>query len=504
MTKTITRPTRKRKKTDRLTSIVLVVFILIIAITVLVAIVMGVNVLFNSDTTGTAANAVDTNSSTASIGLPSGPQADQPLQSSAGPTSKGWDGSSRVTLLMMGLDYRDWEEGGTASRTDSMMLITYDPASNTAGMLSIPRDLWVEIPQFGYAKINTAYYLGEVNNLPGGGPALAVQTVEQFLGVPINFYAQIDFSAFEKFIDGLGGLDIKIKTPITIDPLGPGNTKTLQPGTQTLSGAEALAYARQRHTDHGDVDRAERQQEVIMAIRNQIFNLNMLPGLISKSPKIYSDIAAGLRTNLTLSQVVQLALAAQRIPKENIKQAVIGTDDTQLDMSADGQSILIPIPENILLRRDTVFGASSAPVSSAPAASAATAAEVSQSDNPDTQTQANEPAPVAAPVQDLGALMATENARLIVQNGTITTGVAGRVKDYLESLGMNVVKTENAEKQYKDIVLIDYTGKTSTLKFLAQMMQVPDTRIFSQNNPDAGGDIAIIIGDNWPNVLNLP
>jgi polyisoprenyl-teichoic acid--peptidoglycan teichoic acid transferase len=501
MTKTITRPTRTRIKSDRFTFLVVIIFFIIAAITSIIIILIGFNTVVGWESTSNSNIPVVVNSNTDSINLPSGAQANQPLQSSDGPVSKDWDGSNRVTALLMGLDYRDWEANEPASRTDSMMLITYDPTTNTAGMLSIPRDMWVNIPGFDYGKINTAYFLGEINNLPGGGPALAVQTVEQFLGVPINFYAQIDFTAFEKLINELGGLDIKIQTPITIDPLGPGNTKTLKPGTQTLTGAEALAYARQRHTDNGDIDRAQRQQDVIIAIRNQIFNLNMLPNLVAKSPKIYSDIASGMRTNLTLSKVVQLALAVQRVPRENIKQAVIGSEDTQLDMTVDGQSILIPIMDKILITRDSVFSAGTNPE---PKPTFVPEADVTSSNNTEVQLQADEQDPVSAPVEDLGTLLSNEDAKLIVQNGTKTMGLAGKVEEYLKSLGMNIVSTKNADKEYSEIILIDYTGKTYTLQFLAEMLQVPNDHIFNQDDPNAGGDIAIILGENWQSVLNLP
>src|SRR5690606_1108907 len=125
----------------------------------------------------------------------SGTPAAEPLQVAAGPSAQPWDGASRVTALVMGLEFRDWE-AGEVPRTDTMMLVTLDPLSNTAGMLSIPRDMWVSIPGFDNAKINTAYYLGEIYKLPGGGPGLAMKTVEEFLGVPIDYYAQIDFYAF--------------------------------------------------------------------------------------------------------------------------------------------------------------------------------------------------------------------------------------------------------------------------------------------------------------------
>jgi polyisoprenyl-teichoic acid--peptidoglycan teichoic acid transferase len=496
------RSARPRPKGDRITAVILSVFAVLAVATAIVAFMLVKNVVAGWVMPDVPGAPVDTSGGTngTNIQVPSGPQASQPMQSGDGPAAKAWDGSRRVTALLMGLDFRDWEANEPASRTDSMMLVTYDPVSNTAGMMSIPRDMWVYIPGFDYGKINTAYYLGEVNKLPGGGPALAVQTVEQFLGVPIDFYAQIDFGSFVKFIDEIGCIDLKVRVPITIDPLGQGNTKVLQPGTQPLCGADALAYARQRHTDGGDFDRALRQQEVILAVRNQIFNLGKLPELISKSPKLYSDIASGLRTNLTLSQVVQLALAAQKVPKENIKQAIIGTDDCQIAMSADGLSILIPNPDKVRVVRDSVF-ASGGPV--APVVLAPTAAS-----NPAAQAAA--PADAVAgtatpiPVADLTTLMVNEQARLMVQNGTSTGGLAERAGQYFQSIGMNVIGTGNANQPYSAMSLVDYSGKPYTMKFLAQLLNISPDHIFSQYDPNQPGDVAIIIGENWQDVLKLP
>ncbi len=186
-----------------------------------------------------------------------------------------WDGASRVNVLFIGLDYRDWEAGTDASRTDTMILLTIDPKTKTAGMLSIPRDLWVHIPGFTHGKINTAYYLGEVYNYPGGGPALAMETVEHFLGVPIDYYAQVDFITFIHLIDEIGGITVTVDEAIKLYPLDyPDFTsftsKTLEPGTYTLPGNYSLAYARARNSEGGDFDRAYRQQQLIMGIRSQI------------------------------------------------------------------------------------------------------------------------------------------------------------------------------------------------------------------------------------------
>ena len=198
-------------------------------------------------------------------------------------TPEPWDGVSRVTVLLMGLDYRDWEAGETP-RTDTMMLLSMDPLSKTASIMSIPRDMWVSIPGFDYNKINTAYYLGEAFNLPGGGPALAVETVEQFLGVPINYYAQIDFAAFVRFIDEIEGVRVTPQMDVKLVPIGDTFKQTLKAGeTVTLPGDLALAYARARYTEGGDFDRARRQQEVLLSIRERILDHKMLPKLSSKS-----------------------------------------------------------------------------------------------------------------------------------------------------------------------------------------------------------------------------
>ncbi len=397
-----------------------------------------------------------------------------PLQAAeAGPEAQAWDGAGRVNVLIMGLDYRDWESG-EVPRTDTMILFTLDPVHNTAGMLSIPRDMWVNIPGFDYAKINTAYYLGEIYKMPGGGPGLAVKTVEQFLGVPINYYAQIDFYSFIKFIDALGGLDINIPEEILVDPLGPGNTIMLYPGVQTLDGATTLAFARNRHVEGDDFTRASNQQLVIMEMRRQILDLNMLPTLISKAPQLYGDLSGGIRTNMSLTEAIQLALAASKVPEKGIKKGVIGPpDQVGLAKSPDGLSILIPVPDRIRLLRDKIFsgGAAIAP------------SEISG---------------------DIVQLVKDEQARVVVQNGTQTAGLATRTSEFFRSQGMNVVQETNADRVYANSTLVIVNGKPYTIKYLADTMGISEANIINQYTPDAGMDVVVIVGDDWNTNNPLP
>jgi len=398
----------------------------------------------------------------------------KPLQSKGGPSPENLVQSKRVNILVMGLDYRDWEAGNGASRTDTMLLFTIDPTSRSVGMLSIPRDLWVKIPGYEYGKINTAYFLGEAYKVDGGGPGLAMRTVEQLLDIQIQFYAQIDFVAFEKFIDELGGIDVEVTNEISVDPLGPHNTVVLKPGVEHLDGPIALAYARCRDSAGSDFDRAQRQQQVILAIRARIMDLNLLPKLIEKSPILYQQLKDGVHTNLTLEQVISLAWLAQQIPPDNITRAAIGPDQVFNDVSADGQYILVPKSDEIRKLRDEVFSTS------------------------------NHAKPVPQVIGDLTQLMSAENSRISVLNGTSEPGLASKTTKFLQSKGLNVTLTDNAQEIYQYTTIIDYTGKIYTRQFIAQLMGVQPSQIFSRYDPNSPVDIAILLGNDWATSNTIP
>jgi LCP family protein required for cell wall assembly len=390
------------------------------------------------------------------------------------PAPQPWDGKTRVTLLFMGLDYRNCDakenfstcDTSSASRTDSMMLVTVDPASKTAGMLSIPRDLWVQVPGFDYAKINTAYFLGEAYKVPGGGPALAMQTVQEFLGVPIQYYAQVDFNSFVKIIDTMGGLDMHIKERIKVGAIGKPSFY-IEPGVQTLNGETVLGYARNRYTEGGDFDRARRQQEVILAIRQQVLQFNMLPMLVTKAPTLYSEVQSGISTNMTLTQVIQLAWLVQQIPEESIRHEVIGPPkDIEFGKSSDGQDINIPIPDQIRIKRDAIF------TTGGPVGPAAIAGD---------------------PIE----LVKQENAKIIIKNGSQTDGLASKATDYLRGKGFNVADGANADQAYSQSVIIDHSGKPYAVQALATLLGIENTRVLSRYDPNATVDVEVILGSTF-------
>jgi LCP family protein required for cell wall assembly len=275
-------------------------------------------------------------------------------------TPQPWDGKARVTILVMGIDYRDWVASEGAPRSDTMMLVTVDPITMQAGMLSIPRDLWVEIPGFTFNRINAAYAFGEGYRLPGGGPELAVKTVEKFIGVPIQYYAVIDFHTFERMIDELGGLDVEVEERIKISAIDR-HERWLEPGIHHLDGPDILAYARVRKGAGADFGRAARQQQVLRAVLDRLVGLDMLPSLITRAPALYQELASGVRTNLSLDQIVSLAWLAVQIPQDNIRQGVIGPPKmVGFYTRPSGAQVLRPVPDQIRVLRNYIFVETSA------------------------------------------------------------------------------------------------------------------------------------------------
>jgi polyisoprenyl-teichoic acid--peptidoglycan teichoic acid transferase len=408
-------------------------------------------------------------------GLPALKQDNQPAPMA---TPQPWNGKTRVTALVMGLDYRDWETGDVP-RSDSMWLLTVDPVSKTGGMMSIPRDMWADIPGYGPAKINMAYFYGEVYKLPGGGPALAAKTVENFLGIKINYTMVVDFTSFVKFIDKLDGITIDVPEEITVDPLGPGNTVTLQPGKQKLMGAVALAYARMRYTNDGDFDRMKRQMQVILAVRERVMDPKYLPILISHAGDVYDLVQSGVRTNLTLQEAIQLLWLAKDVSPDKIKNAVIDHNMVTDSYSTEGWAILVPDMAQIHALRDQIFPAvPAAPPSDQPAAAQ----------------------PASSPADQIKS----EAAKITVQNGTETIGLARRTSDYLTSLGLTVGDPTDADGIFNDTTIIDYTGKTATVTYLASVLHVSEGRILSRSDPNPPADVVVIAGNDWVNNNSMP
>ncbi len=476
------KPKKASLRLDKTNIIILVVFVILAIISAYFVFSLARNIISTWTMTSLAGLPVNTQGTKAA---PNNNEETDPLTDIAiNPIEvempDPWDGVSRVTILVMGLDYRDWE-AGEIPRTDTMMVLTLDPITKEAAMLSIPRDMWVNIPGFEYSRINTAYYLGELWKLPGGGPALAAQTVEEFLGVPIDYYAQVDFGAFVRLIDEIDGVTVVPKMDVRIVPIGGGYKETLKAGeAYTLNGTLALAYARARYTDGGDFDRAARQQEVVYAIRDRILKFSMWPTLIAKAPILYQEIAAGVNTNMRFEDALRLATFALEIDRSLIKSFIIDPSYVEFGKSPDNQEILKPIPDKIRLLRDEVFrtGGPLSPVA--------------------IQSQ------VGAEPIDIFDLVQIENARISVQNGSWYTGLAEETAIFLRSKGFNIIEETNA--QATDVTRITlYNAKPYSIQALFKLYEdagLGKPWLSNQFDSGAAVDVVIILGNDWANYVN--
>ena len=267
-----------------------------------------------------------------------------------------WDGKERFNVLVMGMDRRPGEAGG-GYRTDTMILISLDPVNQRVGMMNIPRDLYVDIPGYGLDRINTAYASGEIEE-PGGGPQLAMQTVQYNFGIPVNDYVIVDFTTFIDVIDLVGGIDVYVREPIN-DPLYPDMNYGYDPfyiaaGWQHMDGETALKYARSRHNSD-DIDRQRRQQDVIYAIRDRVLAYDMITTLAPQAFTLWAELKDGIRTGLSLEQIVQLAWYVKDIPAENFSRGIVDWEHV-IPTNWQGMDILVPNREKLGQLMVTVFG----------------------------------------------------------------------------------------------------------------------------------------------------
>ncbi len=227
----------------------------------------------------------------------------------------------RINILLLGSDTDEKFQGNYIAQTD--IVVTIDPATKSVGMLSIPRDFYINVPGYGMHKLDEAYGLG--------GVALSRLTIFQDFGIPINYYAWVGLDGFVKVIDTVGGIDIDVIHPITDDnyPDDVGNHTGdiyalkrlyLTPGPQHLSGQTALEYVRSRHADLvGDFGRSARQQEVLGQLKNKLNN----PDIIGKLPALASDLDGYVKTDMQLGDVFKLLNFARGLDQNKINRVIL-------------------------------------------------------------------------------------------------------------------------------------------------------------------------------------
>jgi LCP family protein required for cell wall assembly len=246
-----------------------------------------------------------------------------------------------ITMLVLGTENAPDYAG--PQLTDSMMLWSYDPVGKQAAILSIPRDLWVDIPGVGQERINAAY--------EDGGPATAALTVERYVGVPVQYYAIVDYNAFVKLVNDVGGIDVDVPYNID-DPCYPNVAENkctvfrLSAGMHHMDGALALQFARERHAvPQGDITREADQRLVLFALKDALLQ----PRNLLHLPAIISDMEQLVTTNLPASQWPQLADEVLHLPKTSIASAGLDYASGAVTnyTTAGGAEVLLPHPAAI-------------------------------------------------------------------------------------------------------------------------------------------------------------
>lgn len=256
------------------------------------------------------------------------------------------NGQETVNFLLIGSDRRP----GGSFRTDTMVIAILRPNEGQVSLISIPRDLWVYVPEWENQRINTAYQHGISVGYPGGGPGLLKDTILYNLGIRIDHTALVEFDGFRQIVDTLGGVDVPVSCAYTdwkiIDPsLDPQNENnwylhTAGPGLIHMDGELALWYARSRQKS-SDFDRGRRQQEVLRAL----FTQALQTGTLTRIPELYNNLKDSVETDLNLADLLQLSLYAPKMTSADIRSYYIRPPYVSSWITDAGAYVLLPNEE---------------------------------------------------------------------------------------------------------------------------------------------------------------
>jgi LCP family protein required for cell wall assembly len=352
-----------------------------------------------------------------------------------------------VNILLLGTDTR---QGLTSWRTDTIILVAVNPAQQTAGLLSIPRDLWVYTPRYGYRRINTVDCLGERIGYPGGGAALLNETLRYNLGVSFHHFIRVDLQGFVRIVDTLGGLDVDVDQTIPYDSY---TGLALTPGIYHMDGEMALKYVRSRMTT-SDFDRLRRQQKVLKIMWQQGLRLNLVPRI----PELWGTLGDAFQTDLRLEDVVSLAQIASQIQPQYVKSRLIEGAMVTGWTTPQGAMVLLPNHDRIRQALISLY----------------------------------------TPPDESLKWLAEEAARVEVLNGTGVPERAALAAARLRWEGIQVTSVGFADRaDYEHTLIINYSNKTYTPTRLAAVLGVPPENIRQESNPASEVDIRVILGRDY-------
>lgn len=376
------------------------------------------------------------------------------------------EGDGRVNILLLGVG--DTGHAGE-ELSDTMIVASYDPKTKDVAMLSIPRDLYVKIPNNGFSKINSAHAFGEQYK-EGTGPDLAKKTVSEVLGIPIHYYIRTDFTALKQAVDTVGGVDIDVLSTL-IDPDYPCEKNegkvcgfSILAGPQHFNGSSALKYARCRKGNCGDdYGRAKRQQDVLVALRQKATKLNILANP-AKVVEILDIVGKNVRTDLQVWEIERLTQVARETDPSKITSKVLDIDTTGLvkNSQVGAASVVVPVAG---------IGNYSA---------------------------------IQAFVRSIfvDGYIKQEAATIQVENGTAQLNKAQLVSELLKSYNYNVISAVPADAtSYKKTQIIDSSkgSKPYTIQYLEKRFGVKATPAAqdSAGQKPAVADVRIIVGTDY-------
>lgn len=240
-----------------------------------------------------------------------------------------------VNILLLGCGGPDHPGGGL---TDVIQVLSINPIRKKALIFSVPRDLYVDIDNFGFHKINTAYNLGQQLG-HGQGGILVKKEIEQVLGIPIHYYIKVDFNGFVRIVDLLDGIDVCVDRSIN----DPAHDIYILSGCQEMDGQKALAYVRSRYST-SDFDRSSRQQKTIFAIKEKALKLNFLLNPL-KINQALAILVGSLNTDIKISEMKQLSQLMAGLKKDQMATYVLDNRKDQLlySTSRNGAYVLLPV-----------------------------------------------------------------------------------------------------------------------------------------------------------------
>ncbi len=271
------------------------------------------------------------------------------------PIGPAFNWSSTENYLILGTDRRG---GGGGWRTDTVMILGLDRSLNRAAVFSIPRDLYVQIPEYGWGRINQVDYLGEQRNGFGGGPQLISQVLSNTLGISTNHWVRLQMDGFVDIVNAVGGVTVHLDCPF-YEPIL--NTTTnawsyfvLPAGDVKLDGESAYWFVRLRYRE-SDIGRGRRQRQFLWALRDQILNTN----LVTRFPELWSAFQNSISSDMSLPQLIELAQYGVTLDSANVRAGGLTLSDLQNYTTAEGAAVLrIADPARV---RNIVEGVWSAP-----------------------------------------------------------------------------------------------------------------------------------------------